>query len=111
MILQNLGDPRPAGRRLAAGTVPRRRGADRPIVPLEGLLVLLVVAWVVNLAARPGDPRADPEHASRGAVKTGVLSLVWLDVGVVAAVRGPGLALAVAALWVPASCWGWLYST
>ncbi len=87
------------------------RLATRPIVPPEGLLVLLLTAWVVNLA----DARAlrDPSPATlQAAVKTGVLSLVWLDVGLVASARGPGPALAVAALWVPAFLLGkWLYST
>jgi 4-hydroxybenzoate polyprenyltransferase len=46
------------------------------------------------------------------AVKTGVLSLVWLDVALVACVRGPIEALAVASLWLPAFLLGrWLYST
>ena len=46
------------------------------------------------------------------AVKTAVLSLVWLDVAAVAAVRGPSSALVVASLWVPAFLLGrWLYST
>jgi 4-hydroxybenzoate polyprenyltransferase len=84
---------------------------DRAIVPVEGLLVLVLVALVVNLA----DGRAvrDPNPTTvQAAVKTGVLSLVWLNVGVVAAVRGPGPAAAVAALWVPAFVAGkWLYST
>lgn len=88
-------------------------GSDpsRPIVPIEGLLVLLATAWAVNLAgSRAG---RDPVPARlQAAVKTGVLSLVWLDVGLVASVRGPGPALAVAALWVPAFLLAkWLYAT
>ena len=48
----------------------------------------------------------------QAAVKTGVLSLVWLDVVIVAATRGPLLAVVVAALWVPAFWLArWLYST
>jgi 4-hydroxybenzoate polyprenyltransferase len=83
----------------------------RPIIPLEGLLVLLLVAWAVNLAT--GTAVRDPIPARlQKAVKTGVLSLVWLNVGVVAAVRGPIPALAVAALWLPAFLLGrWIYST
>jgi 4-hydroxybenzoate polyprenyltransferase len=110
MILQNaaiLG-------LMAVALQPRRFASplgDRPIVPLEGLLVLLVVAWVVNLAT--GRAIREPIPARmQGAVKTGVFSLVWLDVGLVAAVRGPLPALAVALLWVPAFFLGrWLYST
>jgi 4-hydroxybenzoate polyprenyltransferase len=84
---------------------------DRPIVPLEGLLVLLVACWVVNVADARALRTPVPATLQR-AVKTGVLALVWLNVGVVAAVRGPAPALAVAALWVPAFGLGrWLYST
>lgn len=81
------------------------------ILPLEGLLVILLVAWVVNLAGARALREPVPAHLQR-AVKTGVLSLVWLNVGVVAAVRGPGVAAAVAVLWLPAFILGrWLYST
>ena len=95
---------------LQPGRFPSPSG-DRPIVPLEGLLVLLVVAWVVNLASGRAIREPVPGRIQR-AVKTGVFSLVWLDVGLVAAVRGPLPALAVAVLWVPAFFLGrWLYST
>ncbi|MBX6315596.1 MAG: UbiA family prenyltransferase [Isosphaeraceae bacterium] len=88
-----------------------RAGTDRPIVPLVGLLVLALVALVVNLADSRAVLRPEPATVQR-AVKTGVLALIWLHVGVVAAVRGPVPALAVAALWVPAFGLGrWLYST
>jgi UbiA prenyltransferase family len=84
---------------------------ERPIIPIEGLVVLSIVLLVVNM----GDGRAllegTPLHLQR-AVKTGVLALVWLNVGVVAAVRGPALALVVAALWIPAYVSSrWLYTT
>ncbi len=86
-------------------------GIDREIVPVEGLLILLLVALVVNLAT--GKAVRDPTPSSlQKAVKMGVLSLVWLHVGVVAAVRGPEPALAIAALWIPAYLLGrWIYST
>ena len=66
--------------------------------------------------AGPGRRARDRAAHSRSCiqkyVKTGILSLVWLHVGVVAAVRGPELALPIAALWVPAFILGrWLYST
>jgi 4-hydroxybenzoate polyprenyltransferase len=82
-----------------------------PSLPLAGLLVLLLVSAVVN--ARTGAAVRTPiPMRIQTAVKTGVLALVWLNVGVVAAVRGTGPALAVAALWVPAFVLGrWLYST
>lgn len=86
-------------------------GEARPIVPLEGLLVLLLVGLVVNRAT--GTAVRDPTPSTlQRAVKTGVLSLVWLNVGIVASVRGVVPALAVAALWVPAFVLArWLYST
>ena len=87
------------------------RDDSRPIVPPEGLLVLLGTAWVVNLAGSRAFRDPTPARL-QAAVKAGVLSLVWLDVGLVASVRGPGPALAVAALWVPAFLLAkWLYAT
>jgi UbiA prenyltransferase family len=77
----------------------------------DGLIVLLAVALIVNRAGLRAYRRAVPE-TFQAAVKTGVLSLVWLDVAAVASVRGPSTALVVAALWVPAFLLGrWLYST
>ena len=85
--------------------------SGRPLIPLEGLLVLALVALAVNLAATGAIHQPVPEKIQK-TVKTGILSLVWIDVGLVAAVRGPGPAAAVAALWVPAFLLGrWLYST
>ncbi len=76
-----------------------------------GLLILGFVALVVNRAVIRALRRPEPALIP-AAVKTGVLSLVWLDVALVAAVQGPSAALAVAALWVPAFLLGkWLYST
>jgi 4-hydroxybenzoate polyprenyltransferase len=90
---------------------PRTEANGPPILPLEGLLVILVVIWIVNLAAARAIRRPEPATL-QNAVKTGVLSLVWLDVGMVASVRGPVPALAVAGLWVPAFLLGRrLYST
>jgi 4-hydroxybenzoate polyprenyltransferase len=83
----------------------------RPYVVSGGVIVLLAVLIIVNRAAGHAIGQPVPERLQT-AVKTGVLSLVWLDVGVVAAVRGSGPALAVAVLWVPAFLLGrWLYST
>jgi 4-hydroxybenzoate polyprenyltransferase len=76
-----------------------------------GGLVLGVVAWLVNRAGVRAVWEAVP-GVTQQAVKTSVLCLVWLNVGVVASVRGPGEALAVAALWVPAFVLAkWLYAT
>ena len=65
-----------------------------------------------GLAAARAIERPIPENIQIY-VKTGILSLVWLHVGVVAAVRGPELGAAtIAALWAPAFILGrWLYST
>jgi 4-hydroxybenzoate polyprenyltransferase len=83
----------------------------RPLIPLEGLLVIGVIALVVNQAAATAFKQPTPRSIQR-TVKTGILSLVWLNVGLVAAVRGPETAATIAALWVPAFLLGrWLYST
>ena len=66
---------------------------DRPIIPLEGLLVLALVALVASVAGSRAIERPIPENIQKY-VKTSILSLVWLHVGVLAAVRGPALALA-----------------
>ena len=84
---------------------------NRAVIPLEGMLVLALVALAVSLSASSAIQRPIPALIQKY-VKTGILSLVWLHVGVVAAVRGPELALPIAALWVPAFILGrWLYST
>jgi 4-hydroxybenzoate polyprenyltransferase len=110
-VLQDLGILGLLAAALLANRFPAAGSSARPIVPLEGLLVLLLVAGVVNAAT--GAAVRDPTPGRlQHAVKTGVLSLVWLNVGIVAAVRGPLPALAVAALWVPAFVLGRrLYST
>ena len=96
-VLQPRGFPAPSG--------------GRPLIPLEGLLVLSLVALIVNLTATRAIYQPVPALIQK-TVKTGILSLVWIDVGLVAAVRGPAMAAAVAALWVPAILLGRrLYST
>lgn len=83
----------------------------RPLIPLEGLLVLALVALAVNLAATRAIYQPVPAVIQK-TVRTGILALVWIDVGLVAAVRGPQAAAAIAGLWVPAYLLGrWLYST
>ena len=110
LTLQNLAFLGLAAAALMPGHFPNP-SADRPLVPLEGLLILGTIAVVVNNAAA----RAIREPTSKFfqlAVKTGVLSLVWLDVALVASVRGPSPAFAVALLWLPAFLLArWLYST
>jgi 4-hydroxybenzoate polyprenyltransferase len=84
---------------------------DRALIPLEGLLVLALVAIALNIAGSRAIQQPTPRLIQK-TVKTGILSLVWLHVGLVAAVRGPGSAALVAAFWVPAYLLGrWLYST
>jgi 4-hydroxybenzoate polyprenyltransferase len=84
---------------------------NRAVIPLEGLFVLASVALAQSIAAARAIEQPLPERIQKY-VKTGILSLVWLHVGLVAAVRGPELALAIASLWVPAYILGrWLYST
>jgi 4-hydroxybenzoate polyprenyltransferase len=76
-----------------------------------GLAILGIVAVIVNRADLKSVTAANP-IVKQLAVKTGVLSLVWLNVAIVAAIRGPALAAAVAVLWIPAFLLGkWLYST
>ena len=83
----------------------------RPLIPLEGLLILALVALAANLAASRAIHQPVPAVIQR-AVKTGIFALIWIDVGLVAAVRGSQAATAIAALWVPAYLLGrWLYST
>ena len=86
-------------------------GRISPSYSALGIVILLGVGTIVNRASIRAIRDPIPKRMQL-AVKTGVLSLVWLNVGVVAAVRGPVYALAVAALWVPAFVLGkWLYST
>jgi 4-hydroxybenzoate polyprenyltransferase len=87
-------------------------GPERSITAaIGGLLVLVLVAGIVNRADARALRQPIPELIQK-AVKTGILSLVWLNVGMVAAVRGPALAIFVALLWIPAFVLGrWLYST
>jgi UbiA prenyltransferase family len=80
-------------------------------IAIEGVVVLSFVTIIINRAVIQALCIPEPAVIQR-AVKTGVLSLVWLDVALVACVRGPWVAVAVAALWVPAFLLGkWLYST
>jgi 4-hydroxybenzoate polyprenyltransferase len=110
LVLENLALLGLCGVALSHGRFPLA-DRDRPLIPLEGLLVLAIVALFVNLAASRAFKQPVPELIVR-AVKTGIFSLIWLHVGVLASVRGVGLAAVVAALWVPAFILGkWLYST
>ena len=60
--------------------------SHRPFIPFEGLFVLAVAALAQGVAAARAIERPIPDRIQKY-VKTGILSLVWLHVGVVAAVR------------------------
>jgi 4-hydroxybenzoate polyprenyltransferase len=84
---------------------------DRSLIPLEGLLILALTALAVNTTAASAIAQPMPQLIQK-AVKTSILSLVWLHVGVVAAVRGLQSAGAIALCWLAAFIMGrWLYST
>lgn len=111
LTLENLAFLGLLAAALQPGRFPVVDTEPRLVLPLEGMLILLIVAWVVNLAGARALRNPVPASLQK-AVKTGVLSLVWLNVGVVAAVRGPSMAGAVALLWIPAYLLGrWIYST
>ncbi len=85
--------------------------SGRPLIPLEGILAIALIALVVNQAATAAIKQPTPRSIQK-TVKTGILSLVWLNVGLVAAVRGIEPAAVIASIWVPAYLLGrWLYST
>lgn len=110
LVLQDLATITLAGAALWHQSFPLADEA-RPSIPLDGLLILAIVAYFVNRAAGRAFREPIPSRF-QAAVKTGIFSLVWLNVGIVAAVRGPVSALSVAALWIPAYLIGrWLYST
>ena len=94
-----------------AGSILLARSTGDQVSVLAGLVVWLVVAGLIN-RANLGALRAATPRLTQLAVKTGVLSLVWLNVVAVTIARGPLDALGVALLWVPAFLLGkWLYST
>lgn len=110
LTIQNLAFLGLAAAALQPRAFPRPL-AELPLVPLEGLLVILLVALAVNLAATRAIYEPVPAVLQR-TVKTGILALIWILVGLVASVRGPAAACSVALLWVPAYVLGrWLYST
>jgi 4-hydroxybenzoate polyprenyltransferase len=85
-------------------------GESRWFWPL-GILVLGIVAMITNRAAIRA-LRVPTPLLIQKTVKTGILSLVWINVAVVASFQGPLLATVVAAFWFPAFFLGrWLYST
>jgi 4-hydroxybenzoate polyprenyltransferase len=82
-----------------------------PQSPFVGPLVLLIVAIVANRAMSRALLDPTPTRLQK-AVKTGILSLVWVVFSLAAATAGPLPALAVLALWPPSFLLArWLYST
>jgi 4-hydroxybenzoate polyprenyltransferase len=110
LALEDLAILGLAGVTLAHGHFPHSR-PDKPLIPLEGLLVLALVALAVNSSASKALAKPIPQLIQKN-IKTSLLALVWLHVGVIAGVRGVQPAALVALLWVPAFILGrWLYST
>ena len=110
LALQDLAILGLAGVALAHRDFPNS-GEERPLIPLEGLLVLALVALAVNSSAARAIQRPIPELIQKY-IKTTLLALIWLHVGVIAGVRGLEPAVLLALLWVPAFILGrWLYST
>jgi 4-hydroxybenzoate polyprenyltransferase len=99
---------------VAAALGLRYPGGPRGEIPgqnLLGVLLILGLGAAVNLQTFHALRKADPAVIQR-AVKFGILSLVWLHVGLLLAVRGPEAAAAVGVLWFPAVFAGrWIYST
>jgi 4-hydroxybenzoate polyprenyltransferase len=110
LVLQAIGIAALFDAGLSAGSFPSP-WTDRPGVPVLGIGILALVSFRILWASGRAVLEPRPETLQR-AVKVGVLSLIWLHVGVVACVREPTSALAVAALWIPASLAArWIYST
>jgi 4-hydroxybenzoate polyprenyltransferase len=110
LVLENLALLGLAGAGLGFAGLDANR-ASRERIPLEGLLILAIVGLFVNSAVRRVLAHPTPAN-KQAAVKTGIFSLVWLNVAIVASAQGLPTALIVAALWFPAILLGrWLYAT
>jgi 4-hydroxybenzoate polyprenyltransferase len=97
---------------MAGAVIGFGRGAVNPGAGiLSGMIVLSIAAWVI--ISRGFRALRSPSPATlQAAVKTGVFSLIWLDVALASAARGPLVAMSIAVLWFPAYALGkWLYST
>ncbi len=78
---------------------------------LGGIAVLLVIAGLVARKTIAAFQAPSP-GLIQASIKTAILSLVGLHVGLLLAVQGPFAALAVGLLWLPAAFTGrWIYST
>jgi 4-hydroxybenzoate polyprenyltransferase len=86
--------------------MPRMEIEQHLYFVLMGLLMLTVLRRTATAAANP-----HPENVQL-AIKHSILSLIWLDAAVTAAVVPAAYALGIAALLVPALLLGrWVYST
>ncbi len=76
-----------------------------------GCAALAALGWAVHARSFGALKTPEPEWV-RGAVKFGIMSLVWIHVGMLLGVRGFLPALVVALFWIPAAYTGrWIYST
>ena len=78
---------------------------------IGGVAILITVACFVGRKTVSAYRKPEP-RAIQGSIKAAILSLVWIHVGLVLAIRGPYSAMIVASLWFPAAFAGrWIYST
>jgi len=78
---------------------------------IVGCFLLIGLAIAVDRRAYRAILSPTPE-VIQGVVKFDIMTLVWLHVGLLLALRGPEAAAAVAAFWFPAAYSGrWIYST
>ena len=111
LTLQDLALLGLAAARDGPSTLPAPR-AGPPADPPRGITRVRPGRHGGQPGRRRRDQSSRRSRSIQKTVKTGILSLVWLNVGLVAAVRGIEPAAIVAALWVPAFLLGrWLYST
>jgi 4-hydroxybenzoate polyprenyltransferase len=80
---------------------PAHSASGDRVLPVEGLLILLLVGLFVNQANSKAVKEPTPARM-QGAVKSGILSLSWIDAGLVASVVGLVPSLAIVLLWLPA---------
>ncbi len=88
--------------------LPERASIGRVLI---GLVVLATLGFVVLSRSYEAYRKAEPADIQR-AVKSSIMALVWLHVGLLLGVRGVLAAFAMALFWVPAAYLGrWIYST
>lgn len=95
-------------------TFPGWRTGERPPLYVEPWILAVLLALLMATVLRRGlTAVADPSPARvQAAVKHSILSLIWLDAAVCAAVAPLPYAFAIAALLIPALVLGrWVYST